>query len=601
MRGRKLAITRTVAILALAAALGIMPSSAVRGDDTPHPNIWIDLYGTASYLGQAAPVDAHIQVFDQRGVQCGEMIVTTAGAMSPLMPCYGDDGVYPGARAGDVLRFTINGATAQTEAVSLNGNSIPPETPVIWDQSGSLWQVNLRARLDVSQHLLVSSANLANLGQEVTFSTAVVGNGPNGVKPTGYVQFADGGVALNGGRVALVNGQAAFTTAGLAVGLHTITAAYEGDPVFYPSTATLTQEVRAWIDLQGTASYLGQPAPVGAHIAVFDPQGAQCGEFIVTEAGSYGVMRCYGDNPNTPQDEGPVPGEVLSLKIDGAPAQTEVVSIDGVSQPAETPVTWNQARSSWRVNLQARLDSTLALVSSANPATLGQSVTFTASVTPADATGLVEFFDGVTSLGSVALSGGTCAFSTSALSVGAHSIAAVYGGDNKYARSTSDALQQEIVANPLNYEKQQVLADLQALLPRLHKDDKPKLTSAIAHLQKSLSLDLWLDGSHPKPGKKGETVFNEEKAAVVNLRDLGARNKSGLTPAQMKVYINRLVDTDRALAALAISEAEARGGRAAQIASAKTALASGDVQASKNSPDKAIDQYKTAWKNAIAA
>ncbi len=49
--------------------------------------------------------------------------------------------------------------------------------------------------------------------------------------------------------------------------------------------------------------------------------------------------------------------------------------------------------------------STVALSSSANPSTLGQSVTFTATVLPGSATGNVQFNDGATALGTVPLSG----------------------------------------------------------------------------------------------------------------------------------------------------------------------------------------------------
>ncbi len=245
MKTRILAVTRTICALALAVTLCVMPARSVRGDE-PLPNIWINLFSLDStYLGQPVPVDAQIVVFDpQTGVQCGQFAVTYAGWYG-TMPCYGDDGVYPGATPGHVLGFTINGATAQTEAVSLNGTPIPATTPVYWDQELSLWEVNLRARLDVGQHTLVSSANPANLAQTVTFSTVVTGSGPNGEKPTGSVQFAADGAPL-GAATLDAYGQATLSTADLAAGTHTMTAAYLGDAAFYPSTTGLTQEVRPY-------------------------------------------------------------------------------------------------------------------------------------------------------------------------------------------------------------------------------------------------------------------------------------------------------------------------------------------------------------------
>ena len=71
-------------------------------------------------------------------------------------------------------------------------------------------------------------------------------------------------------------------------------------------------------------------------------------------------------------------------------------------------------------------------------------MTFTATVSPAAATGTVEFFDGATSLGTSSLSGGTASLSTATLTVGSHSITAVYSGDATYATSTSAALTQVV-------------------------------------------------------------------------------------------------------------------------------------------------------------
>ena len=97
--------------------------------------------------------------------------------------------------------------------------------------------------------------------------------------------------------------------------------------------------------------------------------------------------------------------------------------------------------------------TTTSVVSSVNPSVFAQSVTFTATVAPvapatATPTGSVEFFDGVTSLGSVALSSGQAGVSTSTLSVGSHSITAVYSGDADFFGSTSPVLSQVVNKQP---------------------------------------------------------------------------------------------------------------------------------------------------------
>jgi hypothetical protein len=82
--------------------------------------------------------------------------------------------------------------------------------------------------------------------------------------------------------------------------------------------------------------------------------------------------------------------------------------------------------------------------SSANPSPFGQSVTFTATVTGTNPTGIVQFFDSATLLGSVTLAAGSATFTTSALTPGPHSITAVYGGDTNNNGSTSSTLTQTI-------------------------------------------------------------------------------------------------------------------------------------------------------------
>jgi hypothetical protein len=88
----------------------------------------------------------------------------------------------------------------------------------------------------------------------------------------------------------------------------------------------------------------------------------------------------------------------------------------------------------------------VSLSSSANPATLNQAVTFTATVSGGSGTptGSVTFMDGDAVLGTSSLdSNGNATFITSALALGSHAITAVYSGDATYG-SNSNALQQTV-------------------------------------------------------------------------------------------------------------------------------------------------------------
>jgi hypothetical protein len=82
-----------------------------------------------------------------------------------------------------------------------------------------------------------------------------------------------------------------------------------------------------------------------------------------------------------------------------------------------------------------------SVVASVNPAAFGQTVTFTATVTPLQAgagtpSGSVVFQDGSTTLGSATLdANGEATFTTSSLSVGSHVISATYGGGSYFGAS----------------------------------------------------------------------------------------------------------------------------------------------------------------------
>ncbi len=84
--------------------------------------------------------------------------------------------------------------------------------------------------------------------------------------------------------------------------------------------------------------------------------------------------------------------------------------------------------------------TTTTLTSSAATAVSGTSITLTAKVVTAVATGTVTFYDGTSSLGTGTLSSGTATLAITSLAVGTHSITAVYGGDNVYYGSTSNAV-----------------------------------------------------------------------------------------------------------------------------------------------------------------
>lgn len=89
--------------------------------------------------------------------------------------------------------------------------------------------------------------------------------------------------------------------------------------------------------------------------------------------------------------------------------------------------------------------SKTVVTTSGSPSFVGQSVTFTATVTstrgPIPDGELVTFYDGTTAFGSAGLTSGTAAFSTSSLSAKSHTIKATYSGDAEIVPSAGSVAQ----------------------------------------------------------------------------------------------------------------------------------------------------------------
>jgi Bacterial Ig-like domain (group 3)/FG-GAP-like repeat/FG-GAP repeat len=91
--------------------------------------------------------------------------------------------------------------------------------------------------------------------------------------------------------------------------------------------------------------------------------------------------------------------------------------------------------------------TTTSLTSSLNPSKFGQTVTFTATVTPSEPDALlgrVRFWDGTKSLGAGNVNGGVATLTKSTLAIGTHSITAQYLGDSSDGKSTSSAVEQTV-------------------------------------------------------------------------------------------------------------------------------------------------------------
>ncbi len=133
-------------------------------------------------------------------------------------------------------------------------------------------------------------------------------------------------------------------------------------------------------------------------------------------------------------------GNGSSGSISGTPNATPVV-VSGSGIAAGTTASISVSSGNLNLTVQNVTTNTLALTSGSNPSTYGNSVTFSATISPAPTNGeSVTFKDGATTLGTGTISAGVAAFSISTLAYGSHSITAVYAGDVTNTASTSAAL-----------------------------------------------------------------------------------------------------------------------------------------------------------------
>ncbi len=269
-----------------------------------------------------------------------------------------------------------------------------------------------------------------------------------GAAPTGTVTFQDGSTVL--GTVTLSPGlgdmpgsstaQATFTTSGLTLGTHSITAVYNGANVFTTSTSTAIS-----LTVQQDSSAVSLSSSAGS---------TQFGQSVVLTAT---VTSSGGATPTgtvTFQDGTTVLGvAVLSATASGAQASfsTSALAIGSHSLTAvyngDNSLIGSTSAAVTQTVSQA--STTTALSSSTPSVTSGQSVTFTATVTGSNGgtpTGTITFMDGSTVLATASLSaassGAQATFTTSTLADGMHTITAVYNGDSTFSGSTSDILNQ---------------------------------------------------------------------------------------------------------------------------------------------------------------
>jgi len=336
-----------------------------------------------------------------------------------------------------------------------SGVSSEPLTPYIYvgtkgDTVNSPLEIELigtATSLNSTTVVLTPSQNPSSYGQKVTF-TAAVTTGDTTNPLSGTVTFYDGANALSS--VTVSGGAATYSIFTLAVGVHTITAKYNGDSYHYASTvdanSTLVQEVDEATSTGIVSS--GSPSVLGASVTF---------TATVTAPGGGGVP-LDGTVTFTDTPAGGAAATLGTPQAIGAGGIASVATATLTYGPHTITATYSGDAAKYITGSHASLTqdvqtpSTTLLTSDSNPSIFGNPVTFTVTVPTIGAvaaTGTVSILEaGLTApLGTVTLAGNpaTGEFKTSSLAVRSYTITASYPGDSYYGPSTSNTVTQQVV------------------------------------------------------------------------------------------------------------------------------------------------------------
>jgi len=283
---------------------------------------------------------------------------------------------------------------------------------------------------------LNSAPSPSFLNQAVTFSGNITSSFGT---PSGSVELFDGATSLG---TTTLNGTAySFSVSSLAVGPHAITVRYAGDANFLTAdSSVLNHTVNAPLATTttlsaapATTSVFGTPVVLTATVSA--ASGTPTGSVTFTVDGNNTTVALNGTGQAT-----------LTLNtLNVGPHAFSASYAGAIGFLGSTSATVNYTIT--------QASSTTVLVSSQNPASISQAVTFTATVagvapSTAQAAGTVVFTIDGNMQPPVTLNSGVATF-TQTFAAGNHTISAAYSGSAQVSASASAQLTQEIVVPPV--------------------------------------------------------------------------------------------------------------------------------------------------------
>ncbi|HLZ70038.1 MAG TPA: Ig-like domain-containing protein [Dehalococcoidia bacterium] len=366
---------------------------------------------------------------------------TLAGAtITATAPTSGASGTFAG---GLIVVTAVTGSTGIATFPAFTANLIAGFYSVQFTAGIAIPQAESLTNdgFPTTTTLTSSPSGTAMFGQPITL-TASVTHSQGTTVPPGAVQFdLDGSPIAACSAATLVNAAATCTLGTLAVGAHSFQAVYAGGGSYNGSTsATLPLTV---IQAATATTLTSSPSTT-----VF----GQAVTFTATvTAATSGAVAPTGNVSFSEGavllGSGTVANGTATFTTSALSAGTHTITATYSGDTNFLTSTVNFAQT------VGQASTAVALSTSGSPSLFGQTVTFTATVTPVapgagTPTGSVSFSDGTTPLGTGTVANGVATFTTSTLTAGSHPITAVYNGDASFAGSTSSALTQQITSPP---------------------------------------------------------------------------------------------------------------------------------------------------------
>ena len=420
---------------------------------------------TASYAGDANFGGAS----DDLTQAVGQASTTTTLSTSPNPSVFGQpvalsatvEPVAPGTGTPTgTVQFVVDGVAVGAPVALVDGETAPfsistlsrashtitavydGDAEFVGSQSGEVTQVVNKATTKVA---LTSSAPTSVYGQPVTFTATVSVVAPGAGAPAGTITFKDGTTVLDTVAVSSATGeQASFTTSSLSVGQHAIVAEYSGDDSFLASSGSATQKVErahtsTLVLSSANPAQTGQGVKFTAQVAAVAPgAGLPTGTVVFTVNGAtLGTpVTLVGGQATSSSFASLSPG-TYTIKATYSGDGNFLGSAGLLDQGTGQTVTKGA--------------SAIDLTSAPNPASYGDPVTFTATVSAvAPATGrpsgVVRFWEGSVLLGSSSLApagpgAAQATFVSSTLSPGEHAVRAEYVGNFNFEGASTTTAQ----------------------------------------------------------------------------------------------------------------------------------------------------------------